>query len=157
MNGFFTEFDLPEPKTVLKCFPEQTQQDIYDFVPEVLDKACGIKVKEIKELIKSIREFLDKLPESVGECLESNEEARALSEKIGDVNLQQVIAYVTTHFRKVQKEVCALKCLWKEESHREVGKKSALLLKEILKLDMKEAREMDLDALFATLEQIDGN
>lgn len=22
LNGFYTEFDLPEPKTVMKCFPE---------------------------------------------------------------------------------------------------------------------------------------
>jgi hypothetical protein len=142
LNGFYTQFDLPEPKTVMRCIPAQTQTDIYAFVPELLEKACGMKLRDVKELVESIREFYETIPESVEECLCANEEAEALRSKIGEVKVERVITYITTHFRKVQTEVCELKTLWHEEKHRNVGERTAVLLKDILDVEKAAAAMM---------------
>jgi hypothetical protein len=44
LNGYFLEFELSNPRTILACFPEDSQQRIFDFVPQLLSKACEMTV-----------------------------------------------------------------------------------------------------------------
>jgi len=115
LNGFFTEFELDNPKTVMKCFPTETQKTVFDFATKYLDKACEMTAKELRELIEMVSEFIESMPESVGECLCENEEVKALAEEIGTVDMREVLKYIALHFNTLRKETCAVRSMWHNE------------------------------------------
>jgi hypothetical protein len=87
---------------VLKCIPPQTQTDIYKFLPTFYEEACNTEAGEVRELVEMVREFSEKIPDTMIKCLESNPEAKALSQKIGEVSTKKVIIYIKRHARRVK-------------------------------------------------------
>jgi len=136
LNGFFTEFDLDKPTTIMKCFPTSTHKIMFDFVTNYFDMACEMSsLRDVRELIELVVEFFDTMPESTCECLDENEEIEALVNKIGPVDVREMFEYIVMRFQSLRDRMCEIKTVWRNENFEEAGTKTAIIVKEIIEYD----------------------
>lgn len=105
LNGLFEENKLPDPTTIVPCIDEATAKKIVDFIGVVLAKAARGSVSDLIALSDLIKKFGDEIPQSVKDCLDGNEEFKALGLKYGIDDKtdskaleKKIIAFVTLHY-----------------------------------------------------------
>ena len=73
LNGGFTQNGLPNPTTIVPCIDEDTAGVIVQFITTSLQKAARGSVGDLISLIDDVKNFGDKIPQSVKDCLDGNE------------------------------------------------------------------------------------
>ena len=139
LNGAFEQNKLPDPTTIMPCIDDATAHKIVVFIGQVLEKAAKGSVSDIIGLVQMIKDFGDQIPQSVKDCLNGNEEFKALGKKYGiddDTNSteieKKVITYVTLHYLTVHKWFGDLNTQWKGGKYYDVGYNGAKDAHEIL-------------------------
>jgi len=128
MNGLFEQNKLPDPKTIVPCFDNDTAHKLVVFIGQVLDKAARGSISDLLSLKDLIEQFGNQIPDSVKTCLNGNAEFTALGVKYGVTNTtdpstieKKVIAYVTLHYLTVHKWLGGLNDNWKAAKYYQVG------------------------------------
>src|SRR5690349_6087532 len=85
-NGLFEQNKLPDPKTIVPCFDDDTAHKVVVFIGQVLDKAAKGSISDLLALKDLIEKFGDSIPDSVKKCLNGNAEFTALGLKYGVTN-----------------------------------------------------------------------
>jgi len=65
LNGLFEQNKLPDPKTIVPCFDDDTAHKIVVFAGQVLEKAAKGSIADLISLIQLIKNFGDQIPVSV--------------------------------------------------------------------------------------------
>lgn len=128
LNGAFEENKLPDPTTIVSCLDDDTAHKVVVFAGQILDKAAKGSVSDLISIAQMIKDFGDQIPQSAKDCLNGNEEFKALGLKYGindDTNSteieKKVITYVTLHYLTVHKWLQSLDSQWKSGKYYQVG------------------------------------
>lgn len=54
LNGFFSGFNLPNPKTILKCTPPDSQTQFFNFLGSLFGQLCKITVATAGKVIQFV-------------------------------------------------------------------------------------------------------
>lgn len=163
MNGLFEENKLPDPKTVVPCFDDDTAHKTVVFIGTLLDKAAKGSISDLLGLKDLVEQFGKSIPDSVKTCLNGNAEFTALGLKYGIDNTtdpstieKKVISYVTLHYLTVHKWLGGLNDNWKAAKYYQVGFDAAtyghtvlgVTIEELPQLSDKETIQETLNGLF---------
>jgi hypothetical protein len=159
LNGLFEQNKLPDSKTVVPCFDDDTAHKTVLFIGTLLDKAAKGSISDLLALKDLVQAFGKSIPDSVKTCLDGNAEFTALGLKYGiDNNTdtsaleKKVIAYVTLHYLTVHKWLGGLNDNWKAAKYYQVGFDAATYGHTVLGLEALEIPQIsDKDILQQTL------
>ena len=128
LNGGFEQNKLKDPTTIVPCIDEDTAKKIVDFVGVALEKAAKGSIGDLISLIDLVKKFGDEIPQPVKDCLDGNEEFKALGLKYGiddttdpAVIEKKIIAYATLHYLTVHKWFGTLNDEWKASKFYQTG------------------------------------
>jgi hypothetical protein len=128
LNGLFEQNKLPDPKTIVPCFDDDTAHKTVVFIGTVLAKAAAGSISDLLALKTLIEQFGDSIPQAVKTCLNGNAEFTALGVKYGVTNTtdpstieKKIISYVTLHYLTVHKWLGGLNDNWKAAKYYQVG------------------------------------
>lgn len=139
LNGGFQENKLPDPTTIMPCIDDATAKLIVDFIGSSLAKAAKGSVSDLISLITEVKNFGDKIPQPVKDCLDGNKQFEALGLKYGIDNntdsaaLEKKIAlYITLHYIGVNGWMKSLNNLWSTGKYYQTGYDGATYAHKVL-------------------------
>ena len=116
----------------MPCIDDDTAHKIVVFVGQALAKAASGSPSDLINLIQMIKDFGDQIPQSVKDCLNGNEEFKALGLKYGIDDQsnateieKKVVTYITLHYLTVHKWFGDLNNDWKAAKYYQVGYNAA--------------------------------
>ena len=128
LNGVFEENKMKDSTTIVPCIDDDTAHKIVVFLGSVLEKAARGSATDLISLIQEIKNFGDQIPQSVKDCLDGNEELKALGLKYGiddstdaSVIEKKIITYMTLHYLTVHKWLGDMNNDWKAGKAYQVG------------------------------------
>jgi hypothetical protein len=158
MNGLFEQNKLPDPKTIVPCFDDDTAHKTVMFIGTLLDKAAKGSISDLLGLKDLVQAFGKSIPDAVKTCLDGNAEFTALGLKYGITNTtdtsaleKKVITYVTLHYLTVHKWLGGLNDNWKAAKYYQVGFDGATYGHTVLGITMKVPELSDKEILQQTL------
>ena len=83
LNGVFEPNKLPDPTTIVPCFDDDSAHKTVVFMGQLFAKAASGSISDLMALKTLVQNFTDSLPQSVKDCLNGNEEVKALGLKYG--------------------------------------------------------------------------
>ena len=149
LNGIFEQNKLKDPTTIMPCIDDTTAHKLVVFIGDILDKLAKGSPSDINKVVQEIKDFGDQIPQSVKDCLNGNEEFKALGLKYGiddstdpSVIEKKVIAYIGLHYLTVHKWLGDLNSEWKAGKPYQVGFDAAAHGHTILGLTEEEVSKM---------------
>lgn len=149
LNGIFEQNKLPDPTTIVPCFDDDSAHKTVVFMGQLLQKAASGSVSDLMNLKTLVQNFTDSLPQSVKDCLNGNEEVKALGLKYGITDQtdpatieKKVIAYVTLHYLSVHKWLGEINDAWKAGKYYDAGQKGATYAHNILGITEEDIRKI---------------